>query len=86
VNHDGVWENRAIYVYYSELLFEISALTIDLCHHLHMLVRSVYLLNVIPNNCSMENNFLQENSGVFTVIQMRLVFVSKGMPAVMYGV
>ena len=43
VHHDGVWENRAIYVYYSELLFEISALSIDLCHHLHMLV-SVLLL------------------------------------------
>ena len=40
VNHDGVWENRAIYVYYSELLFEISALSVDLCHHLHMLVSS----------------------------------------------
>ena len=36
--HNGVWENRAIYVYYSELVFEISALSVDFCHHLHMLV------------------------------------------------
>jgi autocrine motility factor receptor len=38
VHHDGVWENRAICVYYCELMFEISALFIDFCHHLHMLV------------------------------------------------
>ena len=36
--HDGVWENRSVYVYYSELIFELSALSVDFCHHLHMLV------------------------------------------------
>lgn len=38
VNHNGVWERRASYVYYTELLFEITALTIDFLHHLHMLI------------------------------------------------
>ena len=39
MNHEGVWENRAIYVYYAELIFELATLSIDFCHHLHMLVR-----------------------------------------------
>jgi hypothetical protein len=43
VYHDGVWENRAIYVYYSELMFEISALAVDFCHHLHMLVNTTVI-------------------------------------------
>ena len=37
LNYDGVWENRASYAYYTELLFELSTLTIDFCHNLHML-------------------------------------------------
>ena len=38
MNVDGVWENRSIYIYYTELIFEFSAISIDFCHHLHMLV------------------------------------------------
>lgn len=38
ITHEGVWENRAIYVYYSDLLFEMSALSVDFFHHLHMLL------------------------------------------------
>ncbi|KAI0226395.1 E3 ubiquitin-protein ligase AMFR, partial [Lamellibrachia satsuma] len=38
MNHEGVWENRAIYVYYAELIFELATLSIDFCHHLHMLL------------------------------------------------
>jgi autocrine motility factor receptor len=37
LNYEGVWENRASYAYYTELLFELATLTIDFCHHLHML-------------------------------------------------
>lgn len=35
---ESVWENRSIYVYYSELIFELSSLSIDFAHHLHMLL------------------------------------------------
>ncbi|CAG2170510.1 unnamed protein product, partial [Oppiella nova] len=37
LNYEGVWENRASMAYYTELVFELSTLTIDFCHHLHML-------------------------------------------------
>ncbi|XP_054162781.1 E3 ubiquitin-protein ligase AMFR-like [Oppia nitens] len=37
LNYEGVWENRASMAYYTELLFELSTLIIDFCHHLHML-------------------------------------------------
>ena len=50
LNHEGVWENRAIYVYYTELVFELASLSIDFCHHLHMLVRTdacVLMLKVV---------------------------------------
>ncbi|XP_041375159.1 E3 ubiquitin-protein ligase AMFR-like [Gigantopelta aegis] len=38
MSKEGVWENRSIYVYYTELVFELAALAIDFCHHLHMLL------------------------------------------------
>lgn len=38
INHEGVWERRATYVYYTELIFELTALVIDFFHHLHMLL------------------------------------------------
>ncbi|KAK7500282.1 hypothetical protein BaRGS_00008505 [Batillaria attramentaria] len=38
VSMEGVWENRSLYVYYSELVFELSSLSIDFAHHLHMLL------------------------------------------------
>lgn len=43
VHHEKVWENRAAYVYYAELCFELTALAIDFCHDLHMLVCSFAL-------------------------------------------
>lgn len=43
MNVDGVWENRSIYIYYTELIFELSAISIDFCHHLHMLVSFFFL-------------------------------------------
>ena len=36
----SVWENKSIYIYYTELGFELAALAVDFTHHLHMLVRS----------------------------------------------
>ncbi|XP_052251704.1 E3 ubiquitin-protein ligase AMFR-like isoform X2 [Dreissena polymorpha] len=38
MNLEGVWENRATYVYYTELIFELAALSVDFGHHLHMLL------------------------------------------------
>lgn len=38
INHEGVWEKRTSYVYYSELIFELTALIVDFIHHLHMLL------------------------------------------------
>lgn len=35
----SVWENKSMYIYYTELTFELSALAVDFAHHLHMLVR-----------------------------------------------
>lgn len=41
VNHaEKVWENRATYIYYTELGFELATLFVDFFHHLHMLVRT----------------------------------------------
>ncbi|XP_048778287.2 E3 ubiquitin-protein ligase AMFR-like [Ostrea edulis] len=34
----SVWENKSIYIYYTELGFELSALAVDFTHHLHMLL------------------------------------------------
>ncbi len=46
LHHDGVWENRGIYVYYLEFMFEMTILSIDFMHHLHMLVSST-MCNVL---------------------------------------
>lgn len=35
---ESVWENRSVYVYYSELIYELASLSIDFVHHLHMLL------------------------------------------------
>lgn len=37
LHHEGVWESRGIFIYYSELIFEMATLCIDFSHHLHML-------------------------------------------------
>ena len=39
INQEGTWERRGTFVYYAELLFEMTALCFDFIHHLHMLVR-----------------------------------------------
>ncbi|XP_045133403.1 E3 ubiquitin-protein ligase AMFR-like isoform X2 [Portunus trituberculatus] len=38
VTHEGLWEKRGRYVYFTELVFELSELVIDMVHHIHMLV------------------------------------------------
>ncbi len=44
LHHDGVWENRGIYVYYLEFMFEMTILSIDFMHHLHMLVSAMCIV------------------------------------------
>ena len=39
MHHDGTWENRSTYTYYTELILELAALSVDFLHHVHMLVR-----------------------------------------------
>ena len=38
INQEGTWERRGTFVYYAELIFELTALCFDFIHHLHMLV------------------------------------------------
>ncbi|XP_054710574.1 E3 ubiquitin-protein ligase AMFR-like [Uloborus diversus] len=38
ISHEGIWERRGKYVYYSELVFELSSHVVDFLHHLHMLL------------------------------------------------
>jgi len=46
LQHQGVWENRTTYSYYSELCFELSGLVIDLLHHIHMLIWGNIILSM----------------------------------------
>lgn len=46
LSHQGVWENRASYAYYTELFFELASLFIDLIHHIHMLIWANILLSI----------------------------------------
>ena len=41
LNHQGIWENKGSYVYYTDFFMELSLLGLDLVHHIHMLVRSL---------------------------------------------
>ena len=38
MHHDGTWENRSTYTYYTELVLELAALSVEFLHHIHMLV------------------------------------------------
>lgn len=58
LNYEGVWENRASYAYYSELIFELSILSIDFCHHLHMLFWGNIILSMASLVILMQLRFL----------------------------
>lgn len=38
LNHEGTWESKSTYVYYTDLVMELGLLCLDLMHHIHMLV------------------------------------------------
>ncbi|XP_030059568.1 E3 ubiquitin-protein ligase AMFR isoform X3 [Microcaecilia unicolor] len=38
LNHEGTWEGKGTYVYYTDFVMELSLLSLDLLHHIHMLL------------------------------------------------
>ncbi|KAJ8372203.1 hypothetical protein AAFF_G00293780 [Aldrovandia affinis] len=38
LNHEGTWESKGTYVYYTDFSMELSLLSLDLMHHIHMLL------------------------------------------------
>ena len=46
LNHEGTWESKSTYVYYTDFFMELGLLCLDLMHHIHMLV-SFTLLRLI---------------------------------------
>lgn len=58
LRQDQLWENRSFYAYYTELVFELVALSIEFCNHLHMLIWSKFLLNVASLVICMQLRYL----------------------------
>ncbi|XP_026058923.1 E3 ubiquitin-protein ligase AMFR-like isoform X1 [Carassius auratus] len=38
LNHEGTWENKSSYIYYTDFSMELTLLCLDLMHHIHMLL------------------------------------------------
>ncbi|XP_069496332.1 E3 ubiquitin-protein ligase AMFR [Ambystoma mexicanum] len=38
LNHEGTWESKGTYVYYTDFILELTLLSLDLMHHIHMLL------------------------------------------------
>ncbi|KAK6294343.1 hypothetical protein J4Q44_G00351730 [Coregonus suidteri] len=38
LKHPGTWESKGSYVYYTDFIMELSMLSLDLMHHIHMLL------------------------------------------------
>ncbi|KAJ7312156.1 hypothetical protein JRQ81_006500 [Phrynocephalus forsythii] len=38
LNHEGTWESKGTYVYYTDFIMELMLLSLDLMHHIHMLL------------------------------------------------
>ncbi|MBN3317902.1 AMFR ligase, partial [Atractosteus spatula] len=38
LNHEGTWESKGTYVYYTDFVMELALLSLDLMHHIHMLL------------------------------------------------
>uniref|UniRef100_A0A8C7V350 E3 ubiquitin-protein ligase AMFR n=1 Tax=Oncorhynchus mykiss TaxID=8022 RepID=A0A8C7V350_ONCMY len=38
LNHPGTWESKGSYIYYTDFIMELSMLSLDLMHHIHMLL------------------------------------------------
>ncbi|GFN91355.1 E3 ubiquitin-protein ligase amfr-like protein [Plakobranchus ocellatus] len=55
---EGVWEGRAIFVYYTELVFELIDLAVNFGHHLHMLLYGNIFLSMASLVICMQLRFL----------------------------
>ncbi|KAK3086154.1 hypothetical protein FSP39_014404 [Pinctada imbricata] len=58
MNTPSVWENRSLYVYYTELGFELAVLSVDFGHHLHMLLWGNIFLSMASLIICMQLRFL----------------------------
>ncbi|KAM8775316.1 E3 ubiquitin-protein ligase AMFR [Rhynchonycteris naso] len=38
LSHEGTWEGKGTYVYYTDFVMELTLLSLDLMHHIHMLL------------------------------------------------
>uniref|UniRef100_A0A3Q1IAH7 Autocrine motility factor receptor a n=1 Tax=Anabas testudineus TaxID=64144 RepID=A0A3Q1IAH7_ANATE len=60
MNHEGSWENKSSYVYYTDLLMELLSLGLDLLHHIHMLLFTNSWLSMASLVIFMQLRFLVE--------------------------
>jgi autocrine motility factor receptor len=58
--HEGLWENRNNYTYYTEFILEISSLCVQFMHHLHMLIWANMFLSVASLILLMKLRFLYQ--------------------------
>ncbi|XP_033754158.1 E3 ubiquitin-protein ligase AMFR-like isoform X2 [Pecten maximus] len=58
MNVEGVWEKRTVYIYYAELVFELSVLSVDFAHHLHMLLWGNFFLSMASLVICMQLRYL----------------------------
>ncbi|XP_054026019.1 E3 ubiquitin-protein ligase AMFR [Dryobates pubescens] len=46
LDHEGTWEGKDIYVYYTDFIMEVTLLSLDLMHHIHMLLFGNFSLSM----------------------------------------
>ena len=63
MHHDGVGETRSTYIYYIELVLEVSVLGVDFMHHVHMLLWANMFLSVASLILLMKLRFLYQVRG-----------------------
>ncbi len=66
MHHEGVWENRSTYTYYTELVLELAVLCVDFLHHVHMLLWANMFLSVASLILLMKLRFLYQVKGGWT--------------------
>ncbi|XP_078608212.1 E3 ubiquitin-protein ligase AMFR-like isoform X3 [Branchiostoma floridae x Branchiostoma japonicum] len=81
VTNIGTWENRGTYVYYSELVMELTALIVDFCHHLHMLLRRInfwferiHRRTTLPDVTRLWGNIFLSMASLVICMQLRYLF------------
>ncbi|KAI5226073.1 E3 Ubiquitin-Protein Ligase Amfr [Manis pentadactyla] len=46
LNHEGTWEGKGTYDYYTDFVMELILLSLDLMHHIHMLSNTIVIVTV----------------------------------------